>query len=51
MVTIQDLLTGGQNLQAHKEDTERGRAKTPQPGNHRELPTKDHPLPLLGKTF
>ena len=45
MVTIQDLLTGGQNCQAHKEDTERGRTKTPQPGNHRELPHKGSPPP------
>ena len=27
-----------------------GGTKAAQPGNHRELPTKDHPLPLLGKT-
>ena len=51
MVTTQDPLTGDQNCQAHKENTERGRAKTPQLGNHRESPIKDRPLPLLGKTF
>ena len=51
MVTTQDPLTGDQNCQAHKEDTEREGAKTPQLGNHRESPIKDRPLPLLGKTF
>ena len=39
-------LTGPQGRYRKREEL-----KTPQPENHRELPTKDCPLPLLGKTF